>query len=133
MASASRERVVGSGANAAGMGPAAGGGGGGSSSKHSLAAMGGGSAVSTETPPAGSASQQQEMEISGGGGHSSSSSSSDNNNCGLTADSVRIISESSHSGVLLPEEAARELAEQTTFRLRTLLQVGTVVSCKICH
>ena len=42
-------------------------------------------------------------------------------NHGLTPDCVRVVSEAI-SGPVLQEEAAKELAEQTTFRIRTILQ-----------
>ena len=42
-------------------------------------------------------------------------------NKGLTPECIRVVSEAI-SGPLLQEEAAKELAEQTTFRIRTLLQ-----------
>ena len=40
---------------------------------------------------------------------------------GLTPECIRVVSEAI-SGPILQEEAAKELAEQTTFRIRTLLQ-----------
>ena len=42
-------------------------------------------------------------------------------NHGLTPECIRVVSEAIN-GPLLQEEAAKELAEQTTFRIRTLLQ-----------
>ena len=42
-------------------------------------------------------------------------------NQGLTPECIRVVSEAI-SGPILQEEAAKELAEQTTFRIRTLLQ-----------
>ena len=42
-------------------------------------------------------------------------------NQGLTPDCIRVVSEAIN-GPLLQEEAAKELAEQATFRIRTLLQ-----------
>ena len=51
----------------------------------------------------------------------STSSQYGSGNQGLTPECIRVVSEAIN-GPLLQEEAAKELAEQTTFRIRTLLQ-----------